>query len=189
MMKFSRHLSILALAAFVFAGTAYAQGPTKASSDNTTTQLMQSYRQKTQELRDIQQKAIKSNPKLAAEMKQLQADVNTSMRAHGYDMEKGSKRAESMIAKLKSGKKLSKAERMLTMKSFQAERQKMMKARNAAMQDPKVQKDRKAFEADMMAAMKKQDSHTGQLLKDVQALRTKIMAAMAAQRAAPKSAG
>ena len=69
------------------------------------------------------------------------------------------------------------------MKSFQAERQKMMTARAATMQDPKIQKDSKALQDKMLAAMKKQDSHTAQLLKDVETLRTKIRAALAARRA------
>lgn len=188
MTKCSRFLSILALAAFAFTGAVYAQGPSKASSDNTA-QLMQSYRQKTQQLQAIQQKTIKNNPKLAAEMKQFDTEVKTSMRTHGYDVAKGQKRVEAMIAKLKDGKKVSKAERTSVMQSFEAERQNMMKARSAAMQDPKIQKDRKAIQEHMIAAMKKQDSHTTQLLKDVEALRTKIMAAMATHEAAAKKAG
>jgi hypothetical protein len=185
MMKFSRYLSILALAAFVFGTAAYAQGQPQAGKDSAS-QMMQSYRQKNRQLQGIQQKAIKNTPKLAAEMKQFRADVNSAMRAHGYDVTKGRKRVEAMASKLKSGKKVSKAERMAAMKSFQAERQKMMKARTAAMQDPKIQKAGKALQSHMIAAMKKQDSHTAQLLKDVKSLRTKIMASMAARRAAAK---
>jgi hypothetical protein len=188
MMKFSRSmLFTLALTGLAFGGVAFAQAPaqTGKSQDNTQ-QLMQSYRQKTQQLQGIQQKAIKNTPKLAAEMKQFRADVNSAMRAHGYDVTKGRKRVEAMASKLKSGKKVSKAERMAAMKSFQAERQKMMKARTAAMQDPKIQKAGKALQSHMIAAMKKQDSHTAQLLKDVKSLRTKIMASMAARRAAAK---
>lgn len=188
MMKFPRSLLILALAAFAFGGTAYAQGHPQASTDNTS-HLMQSYRQKSAELQGIQEKAIKNTPKLAAEMKHVQAEVKASMLAHGYDTAKGQQRAQAMATKLKSDKKMSKAERMSTMKSFRAERQKMMKARAAAMQDPKIQKDGKALQGDMIAAMKKQDSHTGQLLKDMKSLRTKIMASMAVQRAKSKNHG
>jgi hypothetical protein len=185
MMKCSRSLLILALAAFAFGGPVYAQGQPQASKDNTA-HLMQSYRQKTRQLQGIQQKAIKNTPKLAAEMKQFQAEVNTSMRAHGYDAAKEQPRMEAIAAKLKSNKKMSKAERMSTIKSFQAERQKMMKARDAAKKDPKIQKDGKALQHDMIAAMNKQDSHTGQLIKDVKSLRTKLIASMAARRAKAK---
>lgn len=186
MMKFPRALLLtLALAGLAFGGTAFAQGQAKAGKDDTS-QLMQSYRQKTQQLQAIQQKTIKNTPKLAAEMKHFQAEVNTSMRAHGYDVEKGRQRVEAMAAKFKSGKKVSKDDRMAAMKSFLAERQKMMKARNAAMQEPKIQKDGKTLQHDMIAAMEKQDSHTAQLLDDVKSLRTKIMASMAARHAAAK---
>lgn len=185
MMKFSRPLLILALAGFAFGGPACAQGHPQASqSQDSTAQLVHSYRQKNRQLQSIQQKAIKGSPKLAAEMKQFQAEMNTAMRAHGYDAAKAQQREEAMAAKLKSGKKMSKAQRMSAMKSFQAERQKMLKARTAAMKDPKIQKDGKALQHDMIAAMKKQDSHTGQLLKDVKSLRMKLMASMAAHRAA-----
>lgn len=188
MMKFPRILTVLAVAGLAFGGHAFAQGKPQAGQ-NATAKLMQSYRQKTHQLQGIQQKAIKNTPKLKAEMEQYQSSIKASMRAHGYDVAKGTKRAKAMVAKLKSGKKMSKAERNSTMKAFQAERQKMMKARSAAMQDPKIQKEGKALKHDMIAAMKKQDSHTGQLLKDVKSLRTKIMTAMAARRAASKSGG
>lgn len=191
MMKFSRALSILALAGLAFAGPALAQGspqagPKAQASQDNTAQLMQSYRQKTAQLQGIQQKAIRNTPKLAAELKKFQDEMTASMGAHGYDVAKGHKRVQAMVAKLKSGKKQSKADREATMKAFQAEREKMMKARAAAMKDPKIQKDRMALQNDMIAAMKKQDSHTGQLLKDVKSLRSKILASMAAHRAAPR---
>jgi glyceraldehyde-3-phosphate dehydrogenase/erythrose-4-phosphate dehydrogenase len=188
MMKFSRFLSILAVAALAFGGAAYAQKAPQAGTNNTA-QLMQSYRQKNRQLRGIQQKAIKNTPKLAAEMKQFQAEVNSSMRAHGYDIAKGRKHMKAMAAKLRTGKKMSNADRMTTMKSMRNERQKMMKARAAVMQDPKIQKDGQALQNHMIAAMKKQDSHTGQLLKDVKSLRMKIMATMAARRANAKNGG
>lgn len=186
MMKFPRSLMILALAGLAFGGPVSAKGHSQASPD-TTAQLMQSYRQKTHELQGIQQKAVKNTPQLAAEIKQFQNEVNTSMRAHGYDVVKGRQRVQAMASKFKSGKKMSKAERMSTMKAFQAERQRLMKARAAAMKDPKIRKDGKALQAHMIAAMKKQDSHTGALMKDVETLRTKIMASMAAQRATAKN--
>jgi len=188
MMKFSRFLLIPALAALVFGGSAFAQGQPKAGTNNTA-QMMQSFRQKNRQLQGIQQKAIKNTPKLAAEMKRFQAEVDTSMHAHGYDVAKGRKHMQAMAAKLKSGKKMSKSERMSTMQSMRSERQKMMKARSAVMQDPKIQKDGKSLQHDMIAAMKKQDSHTGQLLKDVKSLRTKIMASMAARRSKAKQGG
>lgn len=189
MMKLSRSLLILALAALAFGSPAYAaQGQPRSGSANIT-HLMQSFRQKNAQLRDIQQKTLKNTPKLAAEMKQFQHEVDTSMRAHGYDLEKGRQHMQAMTAKLQSGKKMSKAEHASTMQSMQAERQKMMQARAAVMKDPKIQKDGKALQEHMIAAMKKQDSHTGQLLKDVQTLRSKIMAAMAAHHTQPKSNG
>lgn len=187
MMKLSRSLLILVLAAASFGGSAYAQQAQPQSGSDSNAQLMQRYRQKSQELQRIQEKAVQNTPTLAAEMKQYQAEVDKSMSAQGYDVAKGQKHVEALVAKLKSDKKMSKAERMSIIKSFQAERQKMMKARTAAMQDPKIQKDGKALQADMIAAMKKQDSHTAQLIADVTSLRSKLMASMRSRQAPPKS--
>ncbi|MGA7296873.1 MAG: hypothetical protein WBW92_05145 [Rhodanobacteraceae bacterium] len=188
MIKFSRYLLIPALAALALAGPACAQDKAQTGSDNPA-QLMQTYRQKSQQLHEIQQKTIKNSPKLAAAMKQYQAEVSAAMDAHGYNAEKGGQHMQTLMAKLKSKKKLSKDERKTTIQSLQAERQKMMKARTAAMKDPKVQKDGKALQQDVLAAMKKQDNHTGQLLKDVRSLRTRIMASSAAHGAKPKNNG
>ena len=182
MMKFPRFLSFLAIAGFAFAGVAFAQGHPGAGKDNTSS-LMQSYQQKIEQLKGIQQKTIHDNPKLAAEMKHFNTEVNTSMRAHGYDMAKGRKRVEAMAAKFKSGNKMTKAERMSAMASFEAERQKMMTARAAVMKEPRIQKDGKMLQQDMIAAMKKQDSRTAGLLKDVNALRMKIMMSRSAHGA------
>ena len=185
MMKISRFLLILALAAFAFAGPAYAQGSPKAGKE-TIAQLIQSYQLKNQQLQAIQHKALKNDPKLAAEMKHFENEVNTSMRAHGYDLVEGHKRMQAMAAKLNSNKNMSKAERMSTMKSMQDERARMMKARAAVVQEPQIKKDGNALQRDMIAAMKKQDSHASQLLKDVKILRTRIIATMAAHRAPSK---
>ena len=186
MMKFPRLLSILALAGFAFGGPAFAQGKPQASQDNPA-QLMQSYQQNTRQLQDIQKKTLQNNPKLSAEMDHFQTEMTTAMRTHGYDVVKGSKRVKAMVAKLRSGKKMSDAERTSIIKTYQADHQKMMQARAAVMQDPKIQKDRKALAEDMISAMKKQDSRTTQLLKNEKALRAKIMAAMATRRAAAKN--
>lgn len=188
MMKISRSLLIVGLALFAVGGTAYAQAPSQAGQ-NDAAQLIHIYRQKNQQLLDIQSKTLKNDPKLSAEMDHFQAELNTSMRKHGYDAEKSQKRVKAMVAKLRSGAKMSDNERMSTIKSYEAEQRKMMKARAAAMQEPKIQKDRKALTDDMIAAMKKQDSRTGQLIKDVNSLRSQIMAAMAARAKASKGKG
>lgn len=192
MMKFPRVLTILALLGLAFGGPVMAQGKPQAkpqAGQNETAQLMQSYREKNQQLQGIQQETIKNNPKLKAEMEHFQDEMMASMKTHGYDVKQGQARVQAMIAKMKSGKKMSKAERTSTMQSFQAEREKMMKARAASMKDPKIVKDRKALSDHMISAMKKQDKRTDQLLKDVKTLRAKIMTAMRAQQAAPKKAG
>lgn len=189
MTKLPRILSILALLGLAFGGPAFAQLMPQASQDNPE-QLIQSYRQKNRELQGIQQKALQENPKLAAEMKHFEAEMTAGMRSHGYDAAKRRKSVQAMIARIKtgkdaSGKEMNQAERMSTMKSYQAEVQMMMKARAQTLKDPKVQKDRKALADHLIAAMKKQDSRTTQLLADVKALRAKITASMAGPGAGP----
>lgn len=189
MMKFPRVLSILALAGLAFGGPAMAQLKPQASQQSSV-QMMRSYQQKTQELKDIQDKTLKSNPKLAAEMKGFEKEMTASMSAHGYDAPKRRKSVQAMIAKLRtgkdaSGKDLTQAERESTMKSYQNEVRMMMKARAASMKDPKIQKDRKTLTEHMIAAMTKQDSRTPQLMKDVREMRAKILEIMAAHGQAP----
>lgn len=182
MMKRATTILMLVTAAFAFAGVAAAQssngsGNDTSASQQKTQQLMQQYRETAMKLQKIHQKTIKNDPQLSAEQNHFQDQVRASVKKHGYDVQKGQKDMQDMAQKLQSGK-LSKSERQATMQKFQAERQKMMKARDAALKEPAIQKSGHKLEKDTIAAMKKQDNNTPELLKQLRSLRGQIRASM-----------
>jgi len=181
-----RATSILAIliAALTFSGmttVASAQGAASADQQQAQ-QLMQQYRQKATKLQQIHEETIKSNPQLAAEQEKFEKQVRTAVQKQGYDVDKGQKRVQEMAQKLQSDD-LSDSERQAVMKDFQAERQQMVQARDAALQKPEIQSAGEKLQKDTLAAMKKQDGQTAKLLDDMDSLRTKLRSAMPAPAA------
>lgn len=172
----------IAVAALAFAGPGFAAGTTSgaaSASSGDTQQLMQEYRSDAEQLKNIHDKTIKANPQLAKQQDQFQDQVKASVKKNGYDVEKGQKRMEAMAKKLQS-KDISADEKAATMKKFQAERADMMKARDAALKDPKIQQAGQKLENDTINAMKKQDGKTDNLLSDMESTRSKLQASMPA---------
>lgn len=159
----------LAVAALSFTGVA-------AAADNgqgQAQQMMKSYRQDAQQLKQIHDKTIKNNPQLAKEQDQFQETVQEAIKEQGYDVEAGQQRMQKMAKKLQSGD-LSDQQRKQVMQKFQSERQKMVKARNAAMSQPEVQKQGEKLQQDTIAAMKKQNPKTTQLISEMKDVRGKL---------------
>lgn len=179
MIKRATTVLLLALAALSVTSVASAQGSGSSADQQKAQQLMQQYRQKAAKLQQIHQETIKSNPDLAQEQKDFEQQVRQAVENEGYDVDKGQQRVQEMAKKLQSGD-LSDSERQAVMKDFQAERQQMVEARNAALQKPEIQKAGKQLQEDTMDAMKEQDSQTPQLLDDMEDLRTKLRSSMPA---------
>jgi len=180
MIKRATSILAIAIAALTFGGmtsVASAQSNTGSADQQQAQQLMQQYRQKASQLQQIHKKTIAANPELAAEQEKFEKQVRKAVQDQGYDVDKGQQRVEEMAQKLQSGD-LSDSERKAVMKDFQAERQQMVKARDAALQKPDIQAAGKKLQSDTLTAMKKQDSKTDQLLTDMDSLRTKLRAAM-----------
>lgn len=176
---------MLALAALAFSGVTSAASSDSGSgsadsstSQQKTQQLMQQYRQKAMQLKQIHQKTINNDPQLASEQDKFEKQVRDAVEDQGYNIEKGEQRMQAAAKKLQSGKKLSDADRKSAIQDFQSERQKMIKARDAALQKPEIQTAGHKLENDTLTAMKKQDSHTDQLLSDMKSLRSQLRAAM-----------
>lgn len=186
MMKRATTLFSIAVAAAVFSGPSFAADSSQASNKAETQKLMQEYRSDAQQLKDIHDKTIKENPGLAKQQDQFQEQVKAAVKKNGYDVDKGQQRMQSMAKKLQA-KDTSDKEKAATMKKFQAERQDMLKARNAALKDPQIQKAGKKLENDTIEAMKKQNSKTDDLMSDMQSTRSKLEAAMPSGAAQSKS--
>lgn len=181
MIKRATSIMVLALAALAFGGMpgmATAQDGASANQQQAQ-KLMQEYRQKASKLQQIHQETIKANPALAKQQKAFEKQVRDAVDDQGYDVEKGQTRVKDMAQKLQSGD-LSNDERKALMKDFQAERRQMVKARDAALQNPEIKSAGKQLQEDTLAAMKRQDGQTGKLLKDMEALRSKLRANMPA---------
>lgn len=187
MMKRSITLCSIAVAALAFSGAGFAANSSSQSGDQGQTQsLMKDYRADAKQLKQIHDKTMKANPDLAKQQDQFQAQVKSAVEDHGYNVDQGQKRMQSMAKKLQDDD-TSKDEKSKTMKKFQAERQKMMKARKAAMNDPKVKKAGEKLENDTISAMKKQNSKTDDLLSDMKSKRSKLQAAKPSSAKQPKA--
>ena len=164
-------LCALAIAALSFTGMAVAAD--SSSGQNNSQQLMKTYRSDAKQLKQIHDKTIKNNPQLAKEQQQFQDQVKSAIKKQGYDVKQGQQRMQSMAKKLQSGK-LSDKQRKQVMQNFQQERQKMVKARNAALSQPAVQKSGQKLEHDTISAMNKQNPKTQQLISEMKSVRGKL---------------
>ena len=190
MIRRTTMLFALALTALVCSNAAIAQsdsGAQGAGKQQQAQQMMQQYRQKAAKLQQIHEATIKSNPQLASEQKQFETQVREAVQKHGYNVDKGQQRLQQMAEKLQ-GKNLSQADKQSTMKDFQAERQKMVTARNAALQQPDIQKSGKQLEQHTIDAMQKQNDNTKQLLDQMTKLRAQLQSAMPSPAQQGKSA-
>lgn len=170
MIKHVCTLCALAIAALSFTGMAVAADN---SGQNNSQQLMKTYRQDAQQLKQIHDKAVKNNPDLAKEQQQFQDQVKSAIKKQGYDVQAGQKRMQSMAKKLQSGD-LSDKQRKQVMQKFQNERQKMVEARNKALSQPDVKKSGQQLENDTISAMKKQNPKTTQLISEMKNTRNKL---------------
>lgn len=165
----------LAIAALSFSGMAAAADNSGQSSgsQNNTQQLMKTYRSDMQQLEQIHDKTIKNNPQLAKEQQQFQDQLKSAIKKQGYDVNAGQKRMQAMAKKLQSGN-LSDQKRKQVMQNFQQERQQMVKARNKALSNSDIQQSGQKLQNDTMAAMKKQNPKTTQLISEIKSVRGKL---------------
>ncbi|HKJ71815.1 MAG TPA: hypothetical protein VKA55_08705 [Gammaproteobacteria bacterium] len=124
-----------------------------------------------QKLGKIQQQALKNNPDLQKQRKDLQDLMKTKVKGQVDGADEKLARLKEIRGKLQNDKDLPKAERQKLMKEFQQKASGFQQAQKKAMQDPEVQKAREQFQKDMRAAMKEEDPNTDQLIQDLQQAR------------------
>lgn len=164
-------LCALAIAALSFTGMAVAAD--SGSDQNNTQQLMKTYRSDAQQLKEIHDKAIQSNPQLAKQQQEFQDQVKSAMKDQGYDIKASQKRIQAIAKKLQSDDQ-SDEQRKQTMQQFQTEREKLIKARNAALAQPDVEKSGQKLEKNTLSAMNKQSPKTEQLLSEMKGVRSQL---------------
>lgn len=116
------------------------------------------------QLNDIEHKAIANDKALQAERQRFSEHLIKAMQTIGYHPKADTKKLAAIKQKVLSGK-LSKQERDTEIRKFQAIRANLFKGQMAAMQDKGLRQERKKLGDDTMLSMKKQDPHTGALLK------------------------
>lgn len=125
------------------------------------------------QLSAIERKAIANSPKLQAQRRHFSAHVLKVMKTLGYDPAGDSKKLAAIKRKVLSGK-LKASERQAQIKKFRSIRMHMLRGQVAAMQDKGLQKENKQLNEATMLAMKKQDPHTEDLIKQFNALSAKF---------------
>ena len=175
---------LLKLAAPVALACAFAAAPTMAmAKDAPTTVPMASSHQITaeqqhvageigkiqQELAAIRVKTLKANPQLITEMKAYETAFNNKVKTLGYQPEKLIKRAQEI--QLEATKKdISNDTRTDLIKEFTTIRTTLETQQRTILNDPAISKQDKQVQDDVINAMKKQDSKTGDLLKQLDQL-------------------
>ena len=121
----------------------------------------------------IERKAIAGSTKLQAQRKKFSEHMVKVMKTLGYDPEGDSKRLAEIKGKVLSGK-LKADEREAQIREFRRIRMHLMQGQMAAMQDKGLMRESKQLNAATMLAMKKQDPHTEDLIKQFDAIRAKL---------------
>ena len=187
MIKRLSAIGLLTLAAVSFTNVAVAADDTSAGNQQAQ-QLMQSYRSDAQKLKQIHDKTIDNNPQLAKQQKAFEAQVKKAVKNQGYDVDAGQKRMEKYAKQLQN-KDLSDDKRKAVMQKFQSERQQMVKARNAAMQQPEIQQAGEQLQQNTVQAMKKENGKTDQIISDMKTKRSKLQQQMGSAGQAGGNAG
>lgn len=125
-----------------------------------------------QALDETREATLKANPKLVERQRKLDAMVLKTIRANGVDPEKDEKRLAELKAEIKAMNKgeFDHKRRLALTDEHRAITLRLAKAREEAMQDEKVVKTREALREDVLAAMRKQNPETDQLLAELREL-------------------
>ncbi len=113
-------------------------------------------------------RAIKNNPKLQEQWKDLRNLMKEKMRAEGHNPDKQLNRLKGLRDKLQGEKELSKQEKQKLHSEYQKKIQEFQKARKQAQQDPEVHKARDQLRRDMKAAMKKENPQIEEVIKELE---------------------
>ena len=175
MIKRLSTIGLLALSAVSFTGVAVAAD--NSGSNGQAQQLMQGYRSDAQQLKKIHDDTIDNNPELAQQQKAFEQQVKNAVKDQGYDVDAGQKRMEKYAQQLQN-KDLSDDKRKAVMQKFQQERQKMVKARNAAMQQPEIKQAGQKLQQSTIQAMNAQNDKTDKIISDMKSKRSQLQQQM-----------
>lgn len=122
----------------------------------------------------IQAAALKAHPELVTREKGLAALVAKTMKKNGYDSKAKIAELKALRGKLRD-KSTPKDKKQALVAQFQSKLIAYRKAQYKALQDKHVQKERRELGEAVIAAMKKQDPKTGELLASVKMKEKKLL--------------
>ncbi|MEC6831479.1 hypothetical protein [Photobacterium toruni] len=174
---------LLKLAAPIALACAFAAAPTVAMAQDAPNASMMASQKITaeqqhvaseigkiqQELAAIRVKTLKANPQLITEMKAYETAFNNKVKALGYQPEKLIKRAQEIQVEA-AKKDISNDTRTDLIKEFTTIRTTLEKQQRTILNDPAISKQDKKVQDDVINAMKKVDSKTTDLLKQLDQL-------------------
>ncbi|MCS4503200.1 hypothetical protein KBTX_01044 [wastewater metagenome] len=145
-------------------------------------------RKLSQKLSKIRQSAIKNNPDLAKQRDALRQSVNDSIRSSGVDPKKDVARLREIAKKLRAGDVKGEEQKALT-KEYRKKREALLEARRKALSNEDIQASQKKFRDELLAAMKKEDPNTEDLIKQYNAAQRDLRKRMRDAAAAQKKGG
>lgn len=191
MKAFKQVALTLVTAAVLAPSLALAQTDASQSAAGTSTQmqaLIKEFRSTAQQLQQIKQKAIESNPELQAQRKQFREKLKNAMAEAGYNVASNLERLKEISQLLKSGK-VSKSKRQKLAQELRRMQRKMLQARKAVLQMPEIQSARQELHQATLAAMRKQSERTEELINHMKELRDKLLAMRKPAQGAGQAAG
>ncbi|APZ41855.1 hypothetical protein BW247_01035 [Acidihalobacter ferrooxydans] len=141
-------------------------------------QLQQQYIAVRRELMQIKAKAEHDDPALIKQSEQYRKELFAAMKKNGSDPQKMIESFNSMAAKLKD-KTLPEAKRKALLGELRGLQMSFFAAEHKAMQEPALQATSKKLEEATLAAMRKTNSNTDKLIKEMQVLQGKLLKAQA----------
>lgn len=162
-----------ALALSPIATLAQEQGGAPSAEPSATTQLqsvIRDYRDTSQQLQAILKKTIKANPDLAATREQFQSQVKAAMSAAGYDVDSARAQMQELGQKLKNASDLDEATRKQLRQELAGHLQAMLKAQQAALQQPEIQAARSELHRKTLAAMRAHSDRADKLVNHMKQL-------------------
>jgi len=152
--------------------------PTNAAAEKANASLEKlrgEARQISEQLNEIEDKTLKQDKDLQAKRKHLTDHIVKVMKSKGFSPQADQMELVSIRKEIMSGK-LKKDEREAKIQEFQAVRNRMFKAQQAAMQDEGLRKESGAFAKATMASMEKADPKTKKLFKRLGEIKAQILA-------------
>ena len=143
-------------------------------------ELLNEMQQIQQRLISVQEQALQNDPELQEQAQEYQQTLLAAMRAEGFDPMQSLNHIE-LIEKQIQSQTLNEQEREGLMAEVQEEEARLQQAEQAALQQEGVQQAREQLMEGMLAAMRKQEPQTDELIQDLEDKNAELRSIMTAE--------